>query len=248
MTHGATGRLVLVATPIGNLQDLSPRAVEALRAADVIACEDTRHTQILLHAHQMRKPLISYHEHNERTRAVELAAQMQTGAIVALVSDAGTPAISDPGYRLIRAAIDAGVRVEWMPGPSAVLGALILSGLPLDQFTFVGFLPVKPGQRRNRLEQLRQERRTIVAFEAPQRLTKSLAAIREVYGDVMMAVCRELTKLHEDIRRGPVEELLAHYAAHPPRGEITLVFHPETATNTPTGRPQEDRRHVVHGN
>lgn len=225
---GATqpGTLWVVATPIGNLQDLSPRACETLRAVELVACEDTRRTQKLLAHAEIRTPLISYHEHNERTRAEELVARVQAGARVAVVSDAGTPAVSDPGYRLIRAAIAAGIRVEWIPGPSAMLGALVLAGLPTDQFTFVGFLPVKPGTRMQRLVQLGREGRTVVAFESPHRLTKTLTAIREAWGNVAMAVCRELTKLHEEVRRGPVEELLSHYTAHPPRGEITLVMHP----------------------
>lgn len=226
MTDGREGRLWLVATPLGNLGDLSLRAIETLRAAELIACEDTRRTQVLLQHHDIRAPLISYHEHNERARAAELVQRLREGARVALVSDAGTPAVSDPGYRLIRAAIEAGVALEWIPGPSAVIGALVLAGLPLDQFTFAGFLPVKTGQRVQRLTRLQQEGRTVIAFEAPQRLTKSLAAIRETWGNVPVAVCRELTKLHEEVRRGTADELLAHYADHPPRGEITLVFHP----------------------
>ena len=226
MTHSSVGRLFLVATPLGHLSDVSLRAVETLRAVDVIACEDTRRTQILLRHHQVRKPLVSYHEHNERARAAELVQQLKAGTTIALVSDAGTPLVSDPGYRLVRAAIEADLAVEWIPGPSAVIGALALSGLPPDQFTVVGFLPLKAGQRAQRLAQLRQEGRTVVAFEAPQRLTNSLTAIRDTCGNIAVAVCRELTKLHEEVRRGTAEELLAHYTAHPPRGEITLVFHP----------------------
>ncbi len=221
---------MLVATPIGHLQDLSSRAIETLQQADLIACEDTRHTQPLLARHQIHKPLVSYHEHNERARAVELVQRLQAGSSIALVSDAGTPAISDPGYRLIRAAIAAGIPIEWIPGPSAVLGALVLSGLPTDQFTFVGFLPAKAGQRATRLAQLRQEGRTVVAFESPHRLLASLQAMREILGNVRLAVCRELTKLHEEVRRGTVEELVAHYTAHPSRGEITVVFHPAPRT------------------
>ena len=226
MTSAADGRLFLVATPIGHLSDLSSRAVETLRAADLIACEDTRRTQTLLRHYAIHAPLVSYHDYNERARAAALVDRLRAGARIALVSDAGTPVIADPGYRIVRAAIEADLPIEWIPGPCAVIGALVLSGLPPDQFTFVGFLPVKPGQRAQRLAQLRQEGRTVVAFEAPQRLTKSLAAIRDTCGAVDIAVCRELTKLHEEARRGTADELLAHYAAHPPRGEITLVFHP----------------------
>jgi len=220
------GRLSLVATPVGHLDDLSARALHVLRSADLIACEDTRHTQTLMRHYQLRASLVSYHEQNERRRAAELVQRVQGGAHVVLVSDAGTPLISDPGYHVMQAAIAAGVPVEWIPGPSAMVGALVLSGLPTDQFTFVGFLPVKAGARRQRLEQLQREGRTVVAFESPHRLLKSLTALREVFGNVHMAVCRELTKLHEEVRRSAVEELIAHYTQHPPRGEITLVFHP----------------------
>jgi 16S rRNA (cytidine1402-2'-O)-methyltransferase len=215
------GRLVVCPTPIGNLQDVTLRVLEALRAADVVACEDTRHTRRLLERHGIaRGELVSFHEHNERARATELVQRMRAGATVALVSDAGTPLVSDPGYELVRASVAAGIAVEVLPGPSAVLSALVASGLPAERWCFVGFLP----RRRAELAALLGENAaTLVAFESPRRLAGTLALLVELDAERPAAVCRELSKLHEEVRRGEAAELAAHYGAHAARGEIVLV-------------------------
>jgi 16S rRNA (cytidine1402-2'-O)-methyltransferase len=220
------GRLILCPTPLGNLADITLRALEALRSADVIACEDTRRTRVLLERHGIPLPpapgLVSFHEHNERARAGELVARMQAGAMVALVSDAGTPLISDPGFALLQAALAAGLQVEALPGPSAVITALVASGLPAEHFRFVGFLPRKRGELERLLGAATTD--TLVAFESPARLAATLAALAELDPQRPAAVCRELTKLHEEVRRGCAAELAAHYAEHAPRGEIVLVL------------------------
>jgi 16S rRNA (cytidine1402-2'-O)-methyltransferase len=215
-----SGRLIVVPTPIGNLEDITLRALSALREADVVACEDTRRTRVLLDRFGVSAPLVSYHEHNEEGRARELVRRMQGGQTVALVSDAGMPLVSDPGFPLLRSAIAAGIAVEVLPGPSAVLTALVASGLPSDHWRFVGFLPRKAGELRDVLA----APETLVAFESPKRLGKSLAAIAP---DRDVAVCRELTKLHEEVVRGTAGELAARYADDPPRGEIVLVVGPQ---------------------
>ena len=220
------GTLYLVATPIGNLGDITLRAIETLKAVDRIACEDTRHTSKLLARYEIRKPLVSVHEQNERARTPQLIEALQAGESIALVCDSGTPLISDPGWWLLHQAIEAGVPVSWVPGPTALIGGLTLSGLPTDRFVFEGFLPAKAGQRRKRLEALRGEPRTVVVYEAPHRLLKTLTDIQEVLGDVPAACTRELTKIFEDIRRGRVSELIAHFAAQRPRGELVVVFQP----------------------
>jgi 16S rRNA (cytidine1402-2'-O)-methyltransferase len=220
------GRIDVVATPIGNLSDLSPRAREALLAADVIAAEDTRHTGNLLRQIGVQRPLLSLHEHNESQRREELLTRLREGARVALVSDAGTPLVSDPGYLLVRAAIDAGVTVQAVPGPSAVLVALAVSGLPAERFCFEGFLPAKPAARRERLRALRHESRTQVFFEAPHRIVETLEDMAVEFGEERHAcVARELTKLHESVYRGSFAQLLqiAREDANFARGEITLV-------------------------
>jgi 16S rRNA (cytidine1402-2'-O)-methyltransferase len=222
----ADGKLVLVATPIGNLGDLTPRAVDVLRDADVIAAEDTRRTRKLLtHAGvPAAGRLRSVHGHNERGRARELVAAVAGGATVAVVTDAGMPAISDPGAQLVRACLDAGLAVEVVPGASAVLAALVLSGLPTDRFVFDGFLPRKGGARTARLEELRNETRTIVCFEAPGRVAATLADLEVVCGPGRrVAVARELTKLHEEVWRGPLGAAVAHYTQAAPRGEVVIV-------------------------
>jgi 16S rRNA (cytidine1402-2'-O)-methyltransferase len=213
------GRLVVVPTPIGNLEDITLRALSALRDADVIACEDTRRTRVLLDRFGASAPLVSYHEHNEQARARELVRRMRDGEVVALVSDAGMPLVSDPGFVLVREAVAAGVGVEVLPGPSAVVTALVASGLPSAQWRFVGFLPRKASELRAVLS----APETIVAFESPRRLAAALAAV-EPSRDV--AVCRELTKVHEEVVRGTASDLAARYAADPPRGEIVLVVGP----------------------
>lgn len=225
-TPNTNGVLAIVATPIGNLQDITLRAIQTLKTADLIACEDTRHSAILLRAHGIHAPTTSYHSYSERGKSQQLLEQIREGKRVALISDAGLPGISDPGTALIQQAIAAGLSVEVIPGPSASLMALVLSGLPTDRFVFEGFLPVKPGPRRKRLEALRDEPRTAVIYESPHRILKTLEAIEEVLGDVTMSCSRELTKQFEDTRREPVSALRAHFAQHPPRGEFVLVLPP----------------------
>ena len=223
-----SGTLYIVATPIGNLKDITLRALETLKTVDVIACEDTRQTSKLLQHYEIRKPLISLHDHNERQRTPELLDRLRGGASVALVSDGGTPLVSDPGWWLVRQAINEGLPVSWVPGPTALIGALVLSGLPTDRFVFEGFLPVKPGARRKRLEALKDEQRTVVLYESPHRLLKTLREMLELIGDVPTACGRELTKMFENVQRGPASALIAHYEAHPPRGECVVVFRPAT--------------------
>jgi 16S rRNA (cytidine1402-2'-O)-methyltransferase len=222
-----SGTLFVVGTPIGNLGDLSPRALETLRAADVIACEDTRQTGRLLHRHGLARPLVSLHDHNERQRVPGLLERLREGRSVALVSDGGTPLVSDPGWRLVHEAAAAHLPVTWIPGPAACIGALVLSGLPAERFVFEGFLPAKAGARRARLEALRGERRTIILYESPHRLLKTLREIREALGEVPVTCARELTKMFEEVRRGRVSELIAAFERRPPRGEVTLVFRAE---------------------
>ncbi len=216
------GRLLVCATPIGNLQDVTLRVLEALREADVVACEDTRHTRRLLDRHGIaRGELVSFHEHNEHARAAELVERMRRGATVALVSDAGTPLVSDPGYGLVQASVAAGVAVEVLPGPSAAVSALVASGLPPERWCFAGFLPRRAGELRRLVA---QNAWTLVAFESPRRLAKTLAALADEDARRPVAVCRELSKLHEEVRRGSAAELAEHYSAREPRGEIVLVI------------------------
>jgi 16S rRNA (cytidine1402-2'-O)-methyltransferase len=215
------GRLVVCPTPIGNLEDVTLRVLSALRDADVIACEDTRRTRVLLDRYGVQATLVSYHEHNERARAVELVRRMQGGEVVALVSDAGMPLVSDPGFVLVQACVAAGLAVEVMPGPSAVLAALVASALPAERWRFVGFLP----RRRGELEALfSSSADTLVAFESPKRVGASLAVLASVDPARPLAVCRELTKMHEEVVRGTASELAARYADAEPRGEIVLVI------------------------
>jgi len=226
-----SGTLYLVATPIGNLEDITYRAVRTLREADVIACEDTRQTRKLLDHYAIASPLVSYHEHNEAARAEELASKLQAGASVALVSDAGMPLVSDPGYRLVRAAIGAGIRVVPVPGPSALVAALAASGLPTDAFFFGGFLPPKAGQRARTLEALRDEPATLIFYEAPHRIIETLGDIENVLGERTVVVARELTKVHEEFLRGTAAEVRAALAARPSvKGEITLLVGKATAS------------------
>jgi 16S rRNA (cytidine1402-2'-O)-methyltransferase len=220
------GRLDVVATPIGNLSDLSPRAHEVLAAADVIAAEDTRHTGTLLKAIGVSRPLVSLHAHNESNRVPELLARLAAGENIALVSDAGTPLLSDPGYELVREATRAGCEVRAIPGPSAIAAALTVAGLPTDRFCFEGFLPARSSERRTRLEAVVADPRTLVFFEAPHRIEESLEDLAAVFGNERLAaVARELTKAHETTYRGTLEQLLAMAKTEPnfARGEITLV-------------------------
>ncbi len=228
------GTLYVVATPIGNLADLSPRARDVLAKADFVAAEDTRHTHRLLRAAGITRPLVSLHEHNEATRTPKIVSRLTAGENAALVSDAGTPLVSDPGYRLVRAAQEAGITVVPVPGPSAVTAALSAAGLPTDRFVFEGFLPSRAAARRKRIAELAEEGRTLVFFEAPHRLAATLEDCAEVFGaDREAAVARELTKLHETIRRAPLAKL-AHATASgdiPTRGEcVVLISGAQTAT------------------
>jgi 16S rRNA (cytidine1402-2'-O)-methyltransferase len=212
-----------VATPIGNLEDITLRALRILKEADQIACEDTRHTQKLLSHYNISKPLVSYHEHNEMTRAPELVLAMEQGQQIALVSDAGMPLVSDPGFRLVTLALRHHISVTPVPGPSALLAALSASGLPNEEFLFAGFLPARSGERQRALERLRIEDRTIIFYEAPHRIEETLADAREILGDRPACLAREVTKLHEEFRRGTLSELIASLSDKPVRGEITLL-------------------------
>ena len=219
------GTLYLVATPIGNLADITQRAVQVLKDVDLIACEDTRHTQKLLNHYGINTKTISYHEHNEQQRARQLVDLLKEGSNVAIVSDAGTPAISDPGFRLVRAAIDIEASVVPVPGPSALISALIAAGLPTDEFFFAGFLPARSNQRRSRLAELKSIPGTLIFYEAPHRLAATLKDAHEILGEREGAVARELTKLHEEIKRGRLSELADHYAQeNSARGEIVVLI------------------------
>ncbi len=219
------GVLYIVATPIGNLEDITLRALRILREASLIAAEDTRTTRKLLAHYDIHTPLTSYFEHNKLTKLDYLLGVVrEPGRDVAVVSEAGMPGISDPGYELVRAALAAGIKVVPVPGPSAIITALAASGLPTDEFTYVGFLPRKRSERLRHLSAIATERRTLIAFEAPHRLVDSLRDLLAVLGSRRIAVARELTKLHEEIVRGTIEQALAHFEAATPRGELCLVI------------------------
>jgi 16S rRNA (cytidine1402-2'-O)-methyltransferase len=219
------GVLYVVATPIGNAEDISLRAIRVLREVNLIACEDNRRTGRLLAANSIRTPTISYFEHNEGRRIPELIARFRSGESIALVTDAGTPAISDPGYRLVRSALDAGIRVTAVPGPSAVIAALVVAGLPTDRFAFEGFLPSKTGERQRMLAELASEERTLVIYEAARRLPRLLSELIAAFGpDRHLAVVREATKTHEEILRGSLAELAETFASREALGEVTLVI------------------------
>ncbi|MFG6104779.1 16S rRNA (cytidine(1402)-2'-O)-methyltransferase [Leptothoe sp. EHU-05/26/07-4] len=219
------GTLYLVATPIGNLEDITFRAVRILQEADLIAAEDTRHTGKLLHHYQIETPQISYHEHNAQARIPQLIEKLQAGQTIALVSDAGMPGISDPGYELVCACTEAGIVVSPIPGPVAVVSAIAASALPSDRFTFEGFLPVKGKSRAERLTQLATEPRTMVLYESPHRLIKTLADLQtHLGGERRVTLARELTKRYEEFWRGTVDEALAHFTVNEPRGEFTVAI------------------------
>jgi 16S rRNA (cytidine1402-2'-O)-methyltransferase len=218
------GTLYIVATPIGNLEDITLRAIRTLKDVDIIAAEDTRHTQTLLRHFTINTPLTSYHEHNERAKTGHLVARLERGESVALVSDAGTPGISDPGYRLVLEATRLGIRVVPIPGPSALVAALSASGLPTDGFKFSGFLPARKRERRSKLQELRLERYSIVAYETPHRLKESLDDIREIFGDRRIVMAREITKVHEEFLRGRISEVIAELSRREIRGEVTLIM------------------------
>jgi 16S rRNA (cytidine1402-2'-O)-methyltransferase len=216
--------LYVVATPIGNLGDITLRAVEALKSADVIAAEDTRHSGLLLKHLEIKKPFVSYHQHNEASRTTELVERLGRGENVALITDAGTPGLSDPGLRLIRECIKRELPFTIIPGASSILTALLGSGFSTEKFSFRGFLPVKSGQRERELRAVAERDETAIFFESPYRLTKTLAACIDIMPERQLCVARELTKKFEEFRRGTPSELLAHYQAHPPKGEIVLVI------------------------
>lgn len=219
------GTLYLVATPIGNLEDITHRALRVLGEVDLIACEDTRHTRVLLNHYGIQTKLLSYHEHNERERATELGQLLENGTNIAVVSDAGTPGINDPGFRLVNEAIKRGVAVVPVPGAVALIAALVASGLPTDQFFFGGFLPARTTARRARLAEVRTLSSTLIFYEAPHRLAQSLADAREILGEREAAIARELTKLHEEIARGRLSELARRFASETTaRGEIVLLI------------------------
>jgi 16S rRNA (cytidine1402-2'-O)-methyltransferase len=238
----AVGRLLVCPTPIGNLEDVTLRVLAGLRDADVVACEDTRHTRVLLGRHGIRTPLLSLHEQNERARATELVRRISSGEVVALVSDAGTPLVSDPGFAVVRACLAAGLAVEVLPGPSAVVTAIVASGLPAERWRFVGFLP----RRRRELEDLLSDAdETLVAFESPRRLAGTLALLAEREPGRAAAVCRELTKLHEEVRRGTVSELAEHYRESPARGELVLVLGAAAAVRAELSEALQALREIV---
>jgi 16S rRNA (cytidine1402-2'-O)-methyltransferase len=237
----AGGRLIVCPTPIGNLEDVTLRVLAALREADLVACEDTRRTRVLLDRYGVAGKLVSYHEHNERARSDELIARMQQGAVVALVSDAGMPLVSDPGLILVRACVAAGLGVEVLPGPSAALSALVASALPAERWQFVGFLP----RKRSELTAVLRTPETVVAFESPRRIGATLALLAESDPGRQVAVCRELTKMHEEVVRGTAAELAERYAGEPPKGEIVLVLGPATATETDLRGPLDALKRLV---
>ncbi len=234
------GKLVLVGTPIGNLEDASPRSLRTLEQADVVACEDSRRTRKLLtHFGAKVRELVVYNEGNERRKAQELVGRIERGATVALVSDAGMPGLSDPGFRLVRACVDRGLSVEVVPGPTAVVSALAVSGLPPGRFVFEGFLPRKKGERRRRIEELATEARTIVFFESPHRIADSLRDLIEILGDRPAALVRELTKMYEEAQRGTLSELVARAEKESPRGEIVLVVGGAIHDAKPSASPED---------
>lgn len=218
------GTLFVVATPIGNLEDVTFRAIRILNEVDLIASEDTRHTKILLTRYNINTPLTSYHKFNLKAKTPQLLNEIMAGKNVALVSDAGTPGIADPGYEIIRGSVDQGIRIEVIPGPSALVTALVGSGLPTDRFIFEGFLPKKPGKKRKVLESLKVDDRTIIIYESPFRLVKTLVEINNIMGDRPVAVCRELTKHFEEVIRGRVGAVIAGLQDKKIKGEIVIVI------------------------
>lgn len=231
------GTLYIVGTPIGNLEDVTHRALRILRSVSVIACEDTRETRKLLQHFQIDTPTTSYHEHNKRKAGPSLIRRLLDGEDVALVSDAGMPAISDPGEELVRSALDAGIPVVPVPGPTALVTALVASGLPTGRFAFEGFLPHKGRERRRALERLKDEERTLILYEAPHRLLETLHDLRETLGDRPMTAARELTKLHEEYVRGTVSQVIDHFNRNAPRGEFVLVVQGAEAEAPVAGAP-----------
>ncbi|MFH0763394.1 MAG: 16S rRNA (cytidine(1402)-2'-O)-methyltransferase [Candidatus Omnitrophota bacterium] len=218
------GTLFIVSTPIGNLEDITLRAIDTLKKVDLIAAEDTRHTRILLDRYQIKTPTTSYFEYNKIQKTDYLLKVLKEGKSVALVSDAGTPGISDPGYKVIRVCIDSGISIIPIPGPSGLVTALTISGKPTDKFTFEGFLSNKSARRKNQLQKLKDEKRTAVLYESPHRIVKSLEDILEVYGDIEIVLARELTKKFEEVRREKASSLAAHFKLTPPKGEFIIII------------------------
>lgn len=228
--------LYLVPTPVGNLEDITLRALRVLKEVDVVLAEDTRTSGMLLHHYDIRNKLCSHHKFNEHQTADAFAARMAAGETMALITDAGTPGISDPGFMLVRACVARGVEVQCLPGPTAFVPALAASGLPCERFTFEGFLPVKKG-RATRLEQLREEQRTMVFYESPYRVVKTLGQLAEVFGpERRMSACREISKVHEESVRGTIAEVLAHFEATEPRGEFVLVVEGQGSAKRAAGK------------
>ena len=232
------GKLILVPTPIGNLQDITLRAIEALKNADLVLAEDTRVSSKLMKHLEIEKRLVSHHKFNEHKSISSIVQQIEMGSLVALISDAGTPAISDPGFLLVRACVEKDIEVECLPGPTALIPALAVSGLPTDKFVFEGFLPQKKG-RQTRLKFLAEETRTMIFYESPFRLVKSLNQFATFWGeDKKACVCRELSKMFEEVKRGTVKELEEYYTQHPPKGEIVIVV--EGAPSRPSPKEKEE--------
>ena len=225
----SSGILYIVSTPIGNLGDMSYRAVEVLKGVDWIACEDTRHSKILLDHYGIQKPLVSYFDFSESKKAPELVHRLKEGQIGALISDAGTPGLADPGYKLIEKARAEGIEVKMVPGASAFLAALVLSGLPMHRFIFEGFAPLKDGARRKWFQALSHESRTVVFYESPHRLLKTLLAMRDIFGDIEVVVARELTKKFEEVLRDHLSAILEHFSKGKILGEFVIVFQPHAS-------------------
>jgi 16S rRNA (cytidine1402-2'-O)-methyltransferase len=238
--------LFLVGTPIGNLEDITFRALRTLKEADLIACEDTRRTQQLLTHYKIKTPTISYHEHNELTRAAELMIELEQGSHIALVSDAGMPVISDPGYRLVSLAIRHGIPVVPIPGASAFVAALSAAGLPVDKFRFLGFLPSKKAARRKALEELEGTSKTLVFYEAPHRLLDMLVDLRDLLGDPPVVLAREVTKVHEEFVRGSASEVLGQVRKKPVKGEITVLAAPQLAPRATANGTKSIREEIEH--
>jgi 16S rRNA (cytidine1402-2'-O)-methyltransferase len=242
------GKLYLVATPIGNLEDITFRAIRVLKEVDLIACEDTRQTQKLLNHYGINKRQVSYHEHNEHERAGELGAEMEKGASVALVSDAGTPLLSDPGARLVRECVDRGIQVIPIPGPNSLLAALSASGLPCEEFRFAGFLPARQGERRRALAKLADQTVTLVFFEAPHRIATTLRDAAEILGPRQAVLARELTKIHEEFIRGTLRELSERLESRAVKGELTLVVGPRQTEDKLVSSREKTIRELVEEN
>jgi 16S rRNA (cytidine1402-2'-O)-methyltransferase len=246
-----SGTLYIVGTPIGNLEDITFRALRTLKMVDLIACEDTRRTQKLLNYYGIRTTTISYHEHNEMTRAPELIIELEQGSDIALVSDSGMPVVSDPGYRLVKLAVRHSISVVPIPGPSAFVAALAASGLPVDKFRFLGFLPSKASKRRQALEEAKASRKTLVFFEAPHRVLQMLADARKILGDRPVVLAREVTKVHEEFLRGSASEVLDALKKKPVKGEITVLVGeaamPEQETSSPAKPISAEMRELMEG-